>query len=59
MVAAVADADTGTAPQDGRRQREPEGRSPAQRAGKAKRSERRAREDYGWGRAGGVTRHWH
>ena len=46
---------TGTAPQDSRRQREPEGRSPAQRAGKAKRSDRRAREDYGRGRAGGVT----
>ena len=35
------------------RQREPEGRSPAQRAAKAKRSDRRGREDYGWGRAGG------
>ena len=46
---------TGTAPQDSRRQREPEGRSPAQRAGKAKRSDRRAREDYGRGWAGGVT----
>jgi len=29
-------------------------RSPAQRAAKPKRSARRAREDYGWGRAGGV-----
>ena len=46
---------TGTAPQDSRRQREPEGRSPAQSAGKAKRSDRRAREDYGRGWAGGVT----
>ena len=46
---------TGTAPQDSRRQRELEGRSPAQSAGKAKRSDRRAREDYGRGWAGGVT----
>jgi hypothetical protein len=36
----------------GRRQREPEGRSPARSAGKAKRSACRAREDYGWGWAG-------
>ena len=41
---------------DSRRQREPEGRSPAQSAGKAKRSDRRAREDYGWGWAGGVIK---
>ena len=40
----------------GRRQREPEGRSPARSAGKAERSECRAREDYGWGWAGGVTK---
>ena len=39
-------------PQDSRRQREPEGRSPARSAGKAERSECRAREDYGWGWAG-------
>ena len=44
-----ADAQTS---QTGRRQREPEGRSPARSAGKAERSERRAREDYGWGWAG-------
>ena len=43
-------------PEDSRRQREPERRSPAQRAGKAERSDRRAREDYGWGWAGGVTK---
>ena len=38
------------------RQREPEGRSPAQRAAKATRSVCRGREDYGWGWAGGVTK---
>ena len=38
------------------RQREPEGRSPAQRAAKATRSVCRDREDYGWGWAGGVTK---
>ena len=38
------------------RQREPEGRCPAQRAAKAKRSVCRGREDYGWGWAGGVTK---
>ena len=38
------------------RQREPEGRSPAQSAAKAKRSVGRGREDYGWGWAGGVTK---
>ena len=38
------------------RQREPAGRSPARSAGKAAQSARRAREDYGWGRAGGVTK---
>ena len=38
------------------RQREPAGRSPTPSAAKAKRSERRGREDYGWGRAGGVTK---
>ena len=43
-------------PQDSRRQREPEGRSPAQSAGKAEQRECRAREDYGWGWAGGVTK---
>ncbi len=43
-------------PQDGRRQREPEGRSPARSAGKAERSDCRAREDYGWGWAGGVIK---
>jgi hypothetical protein len=42
--------------QNGSRQREPAGRSPAQRAGKAERSDRRAREDYGWGWAGGVIK---
>ena len=39
-------------PPNGRRQREPAGRSPARSAGKAERSDRRAREDYGWGWAG-------
>ncbi|MGB7477402.1 MAG: hypothetical protein WBM26_14385, partial [Polyangiales bacterium] len=47
------------------RQREPEGRSPAQRAAKDKRSDGRGGtlltrvrviQDYGWGRAGGVTK---
>ena len=46
-------------PEDSRRQREPERRSTAQRAGKAERSDRRAREDYGWGWAGGVTKPSH
>ncbi len=45
-----------TPPQDSSRQREPERRSPAQSAGKAERSDRRAREDYGWGWAGGITK---
>ena len=34
-------------------------RSPAQRAAKPKRSARRGREDYGWGRAGGVIKPHH
>ena len=54
-VSARAEA-TCRPPEDSRRQREPERRSPAQSAGKAERSECRAREDYGWGWAGGVTK---
>jgi len=34
----------------------PKGEARRECAGKAKRSECRAREDYGWGRAGGVTK---
>jgi len=41
---------------NGRRQREPAGRSPAQRAAKRERSDARGREDYGWGWAGGVAK---
>ena len=34
----------------------PKGEARRERAGKAERSDRRAREDYGWGWAGGVTK---
>ncbi len=34
----------------------PQGEARRERAGKAKRSDRRAREDYGWGWAGGVIK---
>ncbi len=47
-----------TAPSHARK-REPEGRSPARSAGKAKRRACRAREDYGWGWAGGVIKPTH
>jgi len=37
----------------------PKGEARRERAGKAERSECRAREDYGWGWAGGVIKPYH
>ena len=37
----------------------PQGEARRECAGKAKRSDRRAREEYGWGWAGGVTKPTH
>ncbi len=46
-----------TDPQDSTRgSASPQGEARRERAGKAEQSDRRAREDYGWGWAGGVIK---